>query len=110
MLSCLTDVHSVYTTFYSVYGNGAIYIENRFVPGQEKLPELPRFGMAMMLPAAFDSVQWYGRGPQESYWERKTAAPVGLYAGTVWQQFHPYVRPQETGNKTDVRWIALHNR
>jgi len=53
---------------------------------------------------------WFGRGPHESYWDRQTSAAVGLYAGAVADQYHPYVRPQEFGNKTDVRWVALTNR
>lgn len=50
---------------------------------------------------------WLGRGPQENYPDRKTGAAVGLYSAGVWEQFHPYVRPQETANKCDVRWAAL---
>jgi beta-galactosidase len=63
--------------------------------------------MKLVVPAPFSTVEWYGRGPQESYWDRKTAALVGRYRGTVSEQYFPYVRPQETGNKTDVRWLAL---
>jgi beta-galactosidase len=55
-------------------------------------------------------MSWFGRGPHESYWDRKTGSAVGLYSGPVEEQFHPYVRPQETGNKTDVRWVALTNK
>jgi len=65
--------------------------------------------MKITLPGAFDNISWYGRGPHESYWDRKTGAPVGLYQGTVMEQYHPYIRPQENGNKTDVRWVALTN-
>jgi beta-galactosidase len=53
---------------------------------------------------------WFGRGPHESYWDRQTSAAVGLYSGPVASQYHPYVRPQEFGNKSDVRWVALTNR
>jgi beta-galactosidase len=63
--------------------------------------------MNMTLPKRFSHLQWYGRGPHESYIDRKTSALVGLYEGSVAEQFHPYVRPQETGNKVDVRWLAL---
>ena len=52
---------------------------------------------------------WYGRGPHESYWDRKSGARVGRYEGAVLDQYHPYIRPQENGNKTDVRWVALTN-
>lgn len=50
---------------------------------------------------------WFGRGPFESYWDRKTAADVGRYDASVAEQYFPYVRPQENGNKTDVRWVAI---
>jgi len=105
----LPDVGSVYRTTYTVYGSGDVIVENGFTPGREGLPDLPRFGMMMILPGAFSNVSWYGRGPHESYWDRKTGAAVDVYSGTVWEQFHAYARPQETGNKTDVRWIALTN-
>jgi beta-galactosidase len=64
----------------------------------------------MTLPAAFDTMTWFGRGPHESYWDRQTSAAVGLFTGPVADQYHPYVRPQEFGNKTDVRWVSLTNR
>ena len=73
------------------------------------LPNLPRFGMTMTLPGAFTNLAWFGRGPHESYWDRKTGAAVGLYESAVWDQYHDYSRPQENGNKTDVRWLALSN-
>ena len=100
---------SVVTIKYNIFGNGLIDIEQEIVTEKESLPELPRFGMKMTLPKDFNKVSWYGRGPHESYWDRKTSAPVKVYSGTVWEQTYPYVRPQETGNKTDVRWMALDN-
>jgi len=107
--STLPAGDSKYYTEYKIYGSGDIVIKNHFIPGEDKLPELPRFGMTMILPVEFQHISWYGRGPHESYWDRKSSAPVGVYSGTVWEQYHPYVRPQETGNKTDVRWMALTN-
>jgi beta-galactosidase len=95
------------TTRYTVLGSGDVLVDVSFEPGESGMPELPRLGMQLALPRAFDTVTWLGRGPHESYADRKESAPVGLYSGTVDQQFHPYVRPQETGYKTDVRWIAL---
>ncbi len=52
---------------------------------------------------------WYGRGPHESYWDRKSGAAVGIYRGSVDEQFFDYSEPQENGNKTDVRWVSLTN-
>ena len=98
---------SRHTTRYTVLGSGDVLVDVSFTPGAGEFPELPRFGMHLTLPRAFDAVTWYGRGPHESYADRTASAPVGLYAGTVDEQLHPYVRPQETGYKVDVRWIAL---
>jgi beta-galactosidase len=105
----LDSVRADYSTLYTVLGDGEIIIQNHFEPRGEALPRMPRFGMQMTMPKDFSLLQWYGRGPHESYWDRKTGAAVGRYSGTVSQQFHPYVRPQENGNKTDVRWMALAN-
>ncbi len=101
--------NSDYSNTYTVYGSGDIVVESKFTP-HGKLPEMPRFGMQMAMPAEFRQVSWYGRGPQENYWDRKTGAAVGVYSVPVEQQIHVYVRPQETGNKTDVRWIAFTNK
>jgi beta-galactosidase len=68
---------------------------------------LPRVGSEILLPAQYDRLEWYGRGPHESYPDRKTGARVGRYRGTVADQQVPYIRPQENGNKTDVRWLTL---
>jgi beta-galactosidase len=96
-----------YTASYLVAGDGEVTVEARLEPGKKKLANLPRFGMRLTLPKAFSNLEWYGRGPHESYWDRKESAAVGLWQGTVREQLHPYVRPQESGNKTDVRWLAL---
>ena len=94
-------------TEYYIYGNGFVSVDHQLTPTKINVPEMPRFGMKLTLPATYDQVEWFGRGPHESYWDRKTSAAIGHYAGTVWEQTFPYVRPQETGNKTDVRWMVL---
>ena len=66
-------------------------------------------GMNLVMPREFDRITWFGRGPQESYWDRKTSAFVDLYSGSVADQYWPYIRPQENGNKEDVRWMAITN-
>jgi beta-galactosidase len=103
----LPTVSADYTTTYTVLGTGAVRVDGHFVPHGDSLPMMFRFGMKLVVPAAYSRIDWYGRGPQESYWDRGTAALVGRFAGTVSQQLFPYVRPQETGNKVDVRWLAL---
>ncbi len=103
----LPDVDSTNEIVYTVFGNGEIQVDNHFQPGAAELPEMPRFGMQMTVPAAFESMTWYGRGPHESYWDRKTGAAVGVYSGSVDDQYFDYSEPQENGNKTDVRWVSL---
>ena len=84
-------------------------IETRVLPS-EKLPPLPRIGLQMQLPGGYETITWYGRGPHEAYCDRKEGAQVGVYSGTVDEQYVPYIVPQENGNKTDVRWVALTDR
>jgi len=95
-----------YATTYTVLGSGDILVDNDLTKTGTTV-ELPRVGMSLVLPVGFDQMSWFGRGPFENYWDRKTAAFVGRYAGSVASQYVPYVRPQENGNKTDVRWVAL---
>lgn len=98
---------STCATSYDIDPAAEILVECRFEPGGDGLPELPRFGLELTVPERFDRMTWFGRGPWESYWDRKSGAAVGLYGGTVMEQYHPYIRPQENGNKTDVRWAAF---
>jgi beta-galactosidase/beta-glucuronidase len=94
------------TCRYTVYGDGSIRIEARFHP-DGKLPYLPRLGLRWLLPANLDLVSWYGRGPQESYPDKKTAALIGRYQAMVTDLHEPYVRPQENGAHADTRWLTL---
>ncbi|MHC4842979.1 MAG: beta-galactosidase, LacZ type [Planctomycetota bacterium] len=105
----LTSVDSTYSATYIIFSSGDVTVKVNFIPGKE-LPELPRFGMQMQMSKSYSQMNWYGRGPHESYWDRKTSASVGIYSGTVSEQTHLYVRPQENGNKSDVRWAALTNK
>ncbi len=98
-----------YISKYTVYGNGEITVDNTFKMTQDDLPEIVRMGMNMVMPREFAEITWFGRGPFESYQDRKTSAFVGLYSGLVADQYWAYLRPQENGNKTDVRWMAITN-
>ena len=91
---------------WTVMGNGAVEVSTTWLPGEKSLPEMPRFGMQTTLRAGFDNLVWLGKGPQETYSDRQ-AARVGLYRGKVKDQFFDYIKPQETGNKVGVRWLAL---
>jgi len=99
-----------YTSSYKVLGNGEIVVTNDFKMAKEKLPEIIRLGVNLVMPREFDQISWLGRGPHESYQDRKTSALVGLYSGAVADQYFPYVRPQENGNKVDVRWMTIANK
>jgi len=96
-------------TTYDIYGTGDIVVDASIDPAASNLPNLPRFGMQMAIPAQFSTMTWLGRGPHENYWDRKTGAAIGLYSESVTESDHVYVRPQENGNKTDVRWLTLTN-
>ena len=99
-----------YNSTYIVNGFGEMTVSNEFEKTREKLPDLPRFGMNLVMPRAFDRVSWLGRGPHESYWDRKTSAFVDLYSSSVAELCWPYIRPQENGNREDVRWVSIVDR
>ncbi|MBS1233862.1 MAG: beta-galactosidase, partial [Bacteroidetes bacterium] len=105
----LTDVHAIYTMDYVFRGSGEVYITNTFTPATDTLSEIPRMGMQLQITEDFDKVTWFGRGPWENYEDRKYAAHVGLYSSTVDGLNYAYIRPQESGYRTDVRWLALQN-
>lgn len=88
----------------------SIGVECRYLPGDRMrahMPSLPRFGMRATFDKRFSTLRWFGKGPFETYADRQSAARIGQYEGSVSSQLHPYLRPQETGNKVGVRWLAL---
>ena len=106
----LPDVYAYLDINYQLNGDGIIKVtETMLADSSKEEPMLFKFGMQMMLPKEYNQMQWYGRGPSENYWDRKDDAFVGLYRMSVHDQFHDYVRPQESGNKTDVRRVKLTN-
>jgi hypothetical protein len=70
-------------------------------------PEMPRFGIRFAMPANYENLKWFGRGPHENYCDRNSSAFVDLYQSKVEDQYFPYIRPQENGYKTDSRWLTL---
>ncbi len=107
--SVLLPGNSSYKNRYTVRKDGSIDVWASIQKTFDTLPELPRFGMKLATIGTLNKMTWYGRGPHENYWDRKTSAFVGLYSGTVMQQYTPYITPMENGNKTDVRWVAFQN-
>ncbi|MFF0016516.1 glycoside hydrolase family 2 TIM barrel-domain containing protein [Streptomyces sp. NPDC005374] len=105
-----TTTVSTYTTTYTVFGNGEVRVDNTLHPGASSLPYIPEIGTILFLPRRLDRLHYYGRGPEENHWDRNDGTDVGIWSGTVAEQWTPYIRPQENGNKTDVRWAALTDR
>jgi len=91
---------------YKITLNGEVTVTEKINPN-ESLAEMPSFGMKMVFDNKFNNIKWYGNGPFESEWDRKTGAKVGLYEGSVEEQFVPYLKPQACGTKTDVRFAYL---
>lgn len=94
------------TVRYTVYGNGYINVDASFEPGPQGLA-IPRLGLRMLLDTGLENIQWYGRGPQENYPDRKESALFGWYRATVTQMEEPYERPQGMGNREDTRWVKI---
>lgn len=106
----LTDIGVPYTVAYLVGPDGAVQVTAAIDLAGKTLPEMPRFGMQLELPRQFSRIRYYGRGPWENYNDRNTAAFLGTYQDSVAGQFtQTYVRPQESGYRTDVRWVTLTN-
>lgn len=97
---------AVHRQSYEIDPSGAITVRNRFHL-DPALPDLPRLGVTLTLAEGFEDVEWFGRGPFETYGDRKRAAWIGRFAGTVAGQYTPYAMPQEHGNKTELRWLEL---
>lgn len=95
---------------YRIVSEKSVSVDMEFIPGKKRLPELPRLGMTAALTGEFDKMKWYGRGPHESYIDRKESALIGLYEAKVSDLYHPYVRAQESGNRSDVRYAVFSSR
>jgi len=100
-------VKAQWESIYTVWGNGAINVNNKFVTADSTVPVIPRIGMKMQVPATYEHLEYYGRGPMENYWDRNYCADVGRYSTNVKDLYTPYVRPQENGHRTETRWLAL---
>jgi beta-galactosidase len=103
------NVKATWKTYYTVFGNGAIKVNNKLNTADSATPVIPRIGMKMQLLVKYENLEYYGRGPMENYWDRNYCANVGRYYSKVKDQYTPYVRPQENGHRTDTRWLALYD-
>lgn len=108
-VSKFAKTNSIVNTNYTVLGNGEVQVDFKLDIRDSNQPELPRVGLSLAIPSAYENMSWLGRGPQENYWDRKTGAHIDVYEGKVKDQYVPYIVPQENGNKTDVRWASFTN-
>lgn len=109
----LTNIFTVYnmpeleatlTIVYTINRRGDIHVSQQMDVRGENHPDMFRFGMMLQMPNDCEQIEYYGRGPIENYVDRKSCAEVGIWKQTVNEQFYPYIRPQENGTKSDVRW------
>lgn len=93
---------------YTINQIGEITVDYQLTPGED-LPEIPVVGVMFAMDNHFENLEWYGKGPHESHIDREKGAKIGIYSGYVKDQYVPYLKPQECGNKTSVRWATLTN-
>ena len=112
----MPDVQATLTMTYTLQPNGEVVVNEHFVPNPPKegkdavkIPPMFRYGMQLQMPDEYDQVKYYGRGPVENYCDRNSSEFIGVYSNKVADEYYPYVRPQESGNHTDVRWFRVLN-
>lgn len=98
---------AIYKQSFLIDGNGVLKIINDFNAIKGEHSNIFKFGNELVLPKSYQTMEWYGKGPFESYADRQHAAKIGIYKGSIDDQYFPYIRPQENGNKMDVRWVKL---
>ena len=102
------DMKNVSAKLYLTYvinNEGAIKVTQKMTADKNaKVSPMFRFGMQMQMPKTFETIEYYGRGPIENYSDRNHSTDLGIYRQSVDEQFYSYIRPQETGTKTDIRW------
>lgn len=104
----LPSLHCRLLMTYILDKDGTLQVTQRLeTDSLHRAPDMFRFGMQMQMPYRFEQVEYYGRGLWENYQNRRACAKLGIWRQTVKEQFHPYVRPQENGTKTDVRWWRI---
>ncbi len=102
------ETASLVTQEYTIFADGSIQLDYQF-KSEADLPNIPRVGWQLQIPAQYDQLQWFGRGPLETYADKKTGAFLGRYSESVKKDFTYYVRPQESSNKADVYRAKLLN-
>lgn len=95
------------TQNYEIYGDGSMKVNNGLEAIKGEHSNLFRFGNSLVLAEGFKQLKWYGKGPFESYCDRQHAAKVGVFEQGIDEQYFPYIRPQENGTKSGVRWVVF---
>ena len=110
LISCSREIFNGDATCIQTYfvdGNGTVKVTSKLIAEKGEHSNIFKFGNEMVLPQEVKNIEWYGKGPFEAYYDRQHSAKFGVYKSTVSQQYFPYIRPQDTGNKMDVRWVEL---
>lgn len=106
----MKKVHAKLFLTYTINNVGAVKVTQRMAAAADvKVSDMFRFGMQLVMPSSFENISYYGRGPVENYIDRNHSADLGIYNQTVTEQFYAYIRPQENGTKTDIRWWNMLN-
>ena len=102
---------AILTMTYALTADGEVIVREQLKPeGEAKMSEMFRFGMGIQMPKQYDQVEYYGRGPVETYSDRKDSEFLGVYKNAVKDEYFEYIRPQESGNHVDVRWFSVINQ
>ena len=112
MVSCDYEIQEIgkLKLEYEINNVGAIKVTQTMKAEEgREVSDMFRFGMQVVMPKSFNKIQYYGRGPIENYADRKSTTFIGLYTQSVDEQFYPYIRPQENGTKSDIRWWNITN-
>lgn len=95
---------------YRINAAGEVAVTEKMITDKEaKVADLFRYGMQLQMPASFSKLEYYGRGPEENYIDRHSSSFIGKYEANVKDEYYPYVRPQESGNHTDIRYFSIFN-
>ena len=106
----LTKINAHFKTIYTIDNNGEMVVDNSLILAPNiRVPNMPRVGSELVINKSLENVKWYGRGPHENYIDRKTSAFIGQYHMSVDELRYDYIRPQENGYRTDVRWVSFDN-
>ena len=105
----MPEVKASLTMTYTLTAEGEVIVREHFVPTANDIAPMFRYGVQLQMPKQFSRVEYYGRGPVENYIDRNSSEFIGFYENQVSDEYYPYVRPQESGNHTDIRWFRVLN-